>query len=119
MFLADRGFADIDLMAELERFKWHHRIRIKGNFVIYRRGHRRCKVNKVPLACGQARFWHSVRITAQRFGPVHLALARPRGGTECWFVVSDEPTDLKPLTNMACALTSRKTSWTTSPMVSS
>lgn len=34
-------------------------------------------------------------ITAQRFGPVHLALARPRGGTECWFVISDEPTGLE------------------------
>jgi hypothetical protein len=36
-----------------------------------------------------------VTITAQRFGPVHLALARPRGGTECWFVISDEPTGLE------------------------
>jgi hypothetical protein len=95
VFLADRGFADIDLMASLKRLGWHYRIRIKGNFLIYRRGHRRCKVKSVPLACGQARFWHSVTITAQRFGPVHLALARPRGGTECWFVVSDEPTNLE------------------------
>ena len=95
VFLADRGFADIDLMTGLKRLGWHYRIRIKGNFLIYRRGYRRCKVKRVPLACGQARFWHNVTITAQRFGPVHLALARPRGGTECWFVVSDEPTDLE------------------------
>jgi hypothetical protein len=95
VFLADRGFADIDLLTDLKRLGWHYRIRIKGNFLVYRRGHRRRKVNKIPLACGQARFWHSVTITAQRFGPVHLALARPRGGTECWFVVSDEPTDLE------------------------
>jgi len=97
VFLADRGFADIDLMTGLKRLGWHYRIRIKGNFLIYRRGYRRCKVKRVPLACGQARFWHNVTITAQRFGPVHLALARPRGGTECWFVVSDEPTDLETL----------------------
>jgi hypothetical protein len=95
VFLADRGFADIDLMTDLKRMGWHYRIRIKGNFLVYRRDHRRRKVNKIPLACGQARFWHSVSITAQRFGPVHLALARPRGGTECWFVVSDEPTGLE------------------------
>jgi hypothetical protein len=95
VFLADRGFADIDLLTDLKRLGWHYRIRIKGNFLVYRRGHRRRKVNRIPLACGQARFWHSVTITAQRFGPVHLALARPRGGTECWFVVSDEPTDLE------------------------
>jgi hypothetical protein len=95
VFLADRGFADIDLTKGLKRMGWHYRIRIKGNFLIYRRGYRRCKVKRVPLDCGQARFWHNVSITAQRFGPVHLALARPRGSTECWFVVSDEPTDLE------------------------
>jgi hypothetical protein len=95
VFLADRGFADIDLMMGLKRMGWHYRIRIKGNFLIYRRGHRRCKVKRVPLVCGQARFWHHVTITARRFGPVHLALARPRGGAERWLVVSDEPTDLE------------------------
>jgi hypothetical protein len=50
-------------------------------------------VSAIPLAKGQARFWHHVYLTAQRYGPVHLALARPRGSTECWFVVSDELTD--------------------------
>jgi hypothetical protein len=94
VFLADRGLADTDLMADLRRLGWHWRIRIKGSFWVYRRGHRRCKVNAIPLACGQARFWHAVRITEQRFGLVHLALARPNGGAECWFVVSDEPTDV-------------------------
>lgn len=95
IFLADRGFADIDLMVHVKRLGWHYRIRIKGNFLVYRPGHRRRKVKNIPLACGQARFWHHVYITAQRFGPVHLALARPRGGTECWFVISDEPTGLE------------------------
>jgi hypothetical protein len=94
VFLADRGFADTQLMTDLRRLGWHWRIRIKGNFCIYRPGHRRRKVNAIPLACGQASFWHHVHITAQRFGPVHLALARLRGGTECWFVISDEPTHL-------------------------
>jgi hypothetical protein len=95
VFLADRGFADIDLMAHLKRLCWHYRIRIKGSFWVYRPGHQRRKVKNIPLACGQARFWHHVSITAQRFGPGHLALARPRSGTECWFVISDEPTNLE------------------------
>jgi hypothetical protein len=30
VFLADRGFADIDLMTGLKRLGWHYRIRIKG-----------------------------------------------------------------------------------------
>jgi hypothetical protein len=95
VFLADRGFADTDLMADLRDLGWHWRIRIKEIFYVYRRGHRGCKVNAISLARGQARFWHHVHITAQQFGPVHLALARPPVGKEDWFVVSDEPTDVK------------------------
>lgn len=95
VFLADRGFADTELMKDLQRLGWHWRIRIKSIFYVYRRGHRGCQVNAIPLAHGQARFWHHVYITAKRFGPVHLALARPQGGKEYWFVVSDEPTDVK------------------------
>ena len=95
IFLADRGFADIKLMKHLRSLEWHWRIRIKGNFWIYRHGHQRHKIKAVPLASGQARFWHHVSITAQRFGPVHMALARPSGGRDCWFVISDEPTGLE------------------------
>ena len=55
VFLADRGFADIDLMAHLKGLGWHYRIRIKGSFWVYRPGHHRRKVKNIPLACGQAR----------------------------------------------------------------
>ena len=92
VFLADRGFADRDLLAELRRLGWHGRIRIKGNFWVYGRGVR-YQVGAIPLAPGQARFWHHVYLAAHRYGPVHLALAHPQGSTECWCVVSDEPTD--------------------------
>jgi hypothetical protein len=47
------------------------------------------------LALGEARFWHHVYITKIHYGPVHLALARRQDGKEDWFVVSDEPTDMK------------------------
>ena len=53
---ADRGFADTHLMAHLTRLGWHWRIRIKGSFWIYRHGKRRCKVNRIPLSVGKARF---------------------------------------------------------------
>jgi len=95
VFLADRGFADIALMNQLKHLGWHWRMRIKGNFLVYRRGHRPCKVGRISLAPGQARFWHHVYITKRCHGPVHLALGRLRDSTEYWFVVSDEPTDLE------------------------
>jgi hypothetical protein len=60
---ADRGFADTHLMAHLARLGWHWRIRIKGSLWIYRHGKRRCKVTRIPLAVGQARFWRDIYIT--------------------------------------------------------
>jgi hypothetical protein len=52
-------------------------------------------VNRIPLSAGQALFWHHVYLTKQCYGPVHLALGRPQDSKEYWFVVSDEPTELK------------------------
>jgi Transposase DDE domain len=95
VFTADRGFADTHLMEHLTRLGWHWRIRIKGSFWMSRHGMRRCKVNRIPLCAGQALFWHHVYITKKWYGPVHLALGRPHDSKEYWFVVSDEPTEVK------------------------
>jgi len=90
-FLADRGFADTALLNQLKNLGWHWRIRIKRSFQVYRHGKFR-KLKRVMLAKGQARFWHDVWITKDYYGPVHVAMARPCGGKDYWYVVSDEPT---------------------------
>jgi hypothetical protein len=95
VFLADRGFADTVLMAHLRRLGWHCRIRIKASFGVVRAGHQPCKVEDFKLAPGRALFLHHVAITADRFGPVSLALARHATNGECWYVVSDEPTSVQ------------------------
>jgi hypothetical protein len=97
VFLADRGFADTALMAHATRLGWHWRIRIKGGFVVYRRGHRRLRLSNYELKPGQAHFWHHVQITAEHYGPVHLALAHVAENGERWLVLSDEPTNLATL----------------------
>jgi len=97
VFLADRGFADTKLMGHLRRLGWYFRIRIKATFWLYRSGHADCQVGHVALAPGQARYWHRVWLTAKHFGPVHLAMARPVSSAEYWYVISDEPTDVKTL----------------------
>ena len=95
VFLADRGFADTTLMAYLSQvLLWDWRIRIKSSFLVYRPGQQRVKINELNLRRGQARFWHHVYITQERFGAVHLALAKPRGCQECWFIASNRPTDV-------------------------
>ncbi len=95
VFLADRGFADTNLMEYLSQtMHWHWRIRIKSSYLVYRRNQRRCKISSIKLRRGQARFWHNVYITDKRFGVVHLALAKPHGTKENWLIVSDQPTDV-------------------------
>lgn len=94
VFLADRGFADTKLMAHLSELGWQWRIRLKGNFWIYRQGRRRCKAATLNPPAGQAFFWHNVSITEQEYGPVHLAFARHPYNKQFWLVLSSEPTDI-------------------------
>jgi hypothetical protein len=97
VFLADRGCADTELMGHLRRLGWHWRMRIKSSCWLYRRGRPRCKVERIALARGQACFWHQVCLTEKRYGPGHLAVARPRAGHDWWDVSSDEPTHVQTL----------------------
>jgi hypothetical protein len=94
VFLADRGFADTDLLAQVRRLGWHFRIRIKASFTVWRPGQPVCKVEGFSLAPGRALFLHNVAITTERFGPVSLALARQSSTGEYWDIVSDEPTSV-------------------------
>jgi hypothetical protein len=94
VFLADRGFADTDLLAQLRRLGWHFRIRLTATFTVLRPGQPPCKVEEFALAPGRALFLHNVAITAEQFGPVSLALARHSRNGEYWDIVSDEPTSV-------------------------
>jgi Transposase DDE domain len=95
VFLADRGFADTELLAHLRRLGWHFRIRIKATFSVGRFSQPACKVEDFALAPGRALFLHTVTITAEQFGPVSLALARHSSTGEYWYIVSDEPTNVQ------------------------
>lgn len=96
VFLADRGFADTQLMAHLRQLGWHWRIRIKCNFWIYPCHGVPFQVSAIDLKPGHMTFWQEVAITDKRFGPVHLAVARPIGDDD-WYVISDEAAELKSL----------------------
>jgi hypothetical protein len=93
--LADRGFADTALLAQLRRLGWHFRLRLKATCSVLRSGQPPCKVEDFTLAPGRALFLHNVAITAEAFGPVSLALARHSTTGEYWYIVSDEPTSVQ------------------------
>lgn len=95
VLLADRGFADVGLMAYCDEYLgWQWRIRCKRDFLVYRSGKRETSLGRLRLKAGQARCLHGVRLTARRYGPVHLALARTANAKEDWYVASSEPTQL-------------------------
>ena len=94
IFLADRGFADMGLMTHATKLGWQWRIRLKSNFLVFRRGRRRCKVGQFTPARGQAYFFHNVFITTEHYGPVYLAVAFHPRSKEFWYVVSSEPTSM-------------------------
>jgi len=97
VFLADRGFADTQLMGHLRGLGWHFRIRIKSTFWIYPSHLAPFQVGEIALKPGHISCWQEVSITDKHFGPVHLAVARPLGSDEYWYVVSDESAELKTL----------------------
>jgi hypothetical protein len=90
LFLADRGFVDIDLMKHVKELGWHYRIRIKSNFLVFYKGQWR-SVDTFPLQPGDAIFLNDVYLTGQKYGLVHLALGYSPDGKERWYVASDEP----------------------------
>src|ERR1044071_211298 len=95
VFLADRGFADTELLAHLRRLEWHFRIRLKASFSVVRPGQPSSKVEDFALPPGRALFLHHVAITAEKLGPVSLPLARHTNIGEAWYIVSDEPTSVQ------------------------
>lgn len=97
VFLADRGFADTQLMSHLKGLGWHWRIRITSNFWIHPSHLAPFQVGEIDLQPGHMSFWQGVSMTDKRFGPVHLAMARPLGSDEYWYVISDEAAELKTL----------------------
>jgi hypothetical protein len=77
VFLADRGFADTQLRSHLTGLGWHWRMRIKSNFWIHPSHLASFQVGEIALQPGHMSFWQGVSMTDKRFGPVHLAMARP------------------------------------------
>jgi len=94
ILLADRGFADTELMRHCIELGWHFRIRIKCNFLVYYEGIYR-NVDEFPLRSGEAIFLNNVSLTWDRYGPLHLALAFSPDSKERWYVASDEPVSME------------------------
>ena len=96
VLLADRGFADAQLVRYVRELGWHCRIRIKGNFLLHHPRHGWIRVSKFPMSLGTAQLIHNVIIHKHNsLTDVHLALGWEETSGEKWYILSTEPTTLQ------------------------
>ena len=96
VLLADRGFADAQLVRYVRGLGWHCRIRIKGNFLLHHPRHGWIRVTKFPMSLGTAQLIHNVIIHKHNsLTDVHLALGWEETSGEKWYILSTEPTTLQ------------------------
>ena len=93
LFLADRGFADMALLAWLQAQGWHWRVRIKQKMKVYRprRGWR--PVKAFLPAYGHALCMRGVFVgPTAGMGPFHLAVGWGFDTQDPWYLLSSDPT---------------------------
>jgi hypothetical protein len=96
VLLADRGFADAQLVRYVRQLGWQCRIRIKGNFWLRHPRHGWQRVSQFPLTLGAAQLIHNVQIHKHAaLTDVHLAIGWEKTSGEKWYILSTEPTNLQ------------------------
>jgi len=102
VLLGDRGFRDTDLMALARELGWHFRLRlVKSEEVTFANGQHK-HLAEIPLRRGQQRFFQRVRLTAQAYGPINLALTWDTDPeAEPWYIATDEQADASTLEGYA------------------
>ena len=100
--LGDRGFRDVRLMALMRQFHWHFRLRLADNEKVWLGKRPAQPLNAWTLVAHQPRFLQRVRLTAQRFGPVNVALTWDGDPAhDPWRIATDQPAHLDTLTEYA------------------
>jgi hypothetical protein len=96
-FLADRGFADTQLMRYLrDDLHWHFHIRVKSNAWIYRPRKGWKQLNQYHLAAGESILLQGITLTKTRpIIDVNVALGRDPLSGQLWLVATDQPASLQ------------------------
>lgn len=97
MLLADRGFANHELMSWLQASGWHYCLRLPTDVLVH--GPRRYPivVGSVWPALGEATFYRHVGLWQDGTHRCNLVLASVKGVKEPWAVITDEPPSLQTL----------------------
>lgn len=97
MLLADRGFANHQLMSWLQQSRWHYCLRIPCDVILH--GPRRCprEVRRLWPSKGEAILYRNVGLWEDGVCRCNLVLANIRGVKEPWAVITDESPTLQTL----------------------
>ena len=97
MLLADRGFANHQLLDWLKSSHWHWCIRSSNDVTLHRPNRCPMPIAKLWPPKGEAMFYHQVRLWNDGLLYCNLVLANPKGVKEPWAVLTDEPPSLQTL----------------------
>ena len=102
-FLADRGFADVQLMRYLrDQLHWNFRIRVKSSTWIYRPSKGWKQLNQYRLSAGQLLLLQNVSLTKTKpLDALNLAIGRDPISGQQWLVATNEPATLQTLREYA------------------
>lgn len=98
MLLADRGFANHELIGWLQASRWHYCLRLPCDVLLHG------AIRRYPVAVGslypplgEARLYRNVGLWQDGFYRCNLVLATVHGAKESWAVITDESPTLQTL----------------------
>jgi hypothetical protein len=97
MLLADRGFANQQLMQWLRQSHWHYCLRLPCDVLIHTTRRYPLMVGTLYPPIGEARLYENVGLWLDGTHRCNLVVATVQGAKESWAVVTDEPPTLQAL----------------------
>jgi hypothetical protein len=97
MLLADRGFANHELMKWLRQSSWHYCLRLACDVFVHTTRRYPVLVGTLYPPLGEARLYENVGLWLDGMHRCNLVLATVQGAQESWAVMTDEPPTLQTL----------------------
>lgn len=101
MLLADRGFANHELMKWLRQSHWHYCLRLPCDVLIHTTRRYPLMVGTLYPPLGEARLYKNVGLWLDGEHRCNLVAATVQGAKESWAVITDEPPTLQALWHYA------------------
>lgn len=101
MLLADRGFANQELMQWLRSSLWHYAVRLPCDVLLHGASRYPRTVASLYPAFSEAGLYRNVRLWAEGNHCCNLVLATVPGAKDSWAVATDEPPTLQTLWDYA------------------